>query len=37
MGKGKKESTARSIWIVVSVALLASLFGFWFIRGRNET
>jgi hypothetical protein len=37
MGKGKKKSTARSIWIVVAVALIASLFGFWFIRGRNET
>jgi len=37
MGKGKKKSSGRSIWIVVSVALIASLFGFWFIRGRNET
>ena len=37
MGKSKRKSTARSIWIVVSVALLASLFGFWFLRGRNET
>jgi hypothetical protein len=36
MGKGKKKSTARSIWIVLSVALVAGLFGFWFIRGRNE-
>ena len=35
MGKRKKESTARSIWIVVVVALIASLFGFWFFRGRN--
>ena len=36
MDQKETKSSGRSIWMMIAVALLASLFAFWFIRGRQE-
>jgi hypothetical protein len=35
MDREETKSSGRSLWMMIGVALLATLFAFWFVRGRR--
>lgn len=35
MDREETKSDGRPIWMMLGVALLATLFAFWFVRGRR--
>jgi hypothetical protein len=35
MDREETKSRSRSIWMMIGVAILSTLFVFWFVRGRH--